>query len=400
MSSLITETIREILMEEQQVCLPGIGTLRLTPKPAVVSPIEGKATPPSNQASFNSNLVLDDGKILRSLKEIPILTDEEANKLLQKFLQNISDNLDAGRSVTLEGIGRLFKHFDGEVRFTAGGENFSKESFGLPPVELKPIARSEKVKVSAVDPMLAPATAPLDPLSAPASSRPTTNNSSTAPRPQSKWEQIVHHPDLRQILWYITAIFAAIAIVTLGYLLLQTVIKSYASDPVARITTDPVIVEEPPARIPLPPVDADRIVPDEPPRLNETRARTQPEAPVPFEQPAPATTPTEDAPSSLQDFTTTPPGATPPATAAPAPYNTAYIAVGLYGSSANVTKNKGRINKAGYEAFSRQSGRYTRVGVRVRYTNRADLMETLRAVQQLYDDAFVMEINGEAVKIK
>lgn len=400
MSSLITETIREILMEDQQVCLPGIGTLRLTPQPAVVSPIEGKATPPSNRASFNSNLVLDDGRILRSLEEIPVLTKEEAKHLLDEFLKNISDNLDAGRSVTLEGIGRLFKHFDGEVRFTAGGENFSKESFGLPNVELKPIARSEKVKASAVDPMLATAATPLDPLAAPAPRRPGTEGTTKNTPVKSKWEQFAHHPDLRQILWYIAAILAAIAIFTLGYFLLQTVIKSYAADPVPRTETVPVNVEEPAARTPLPPVDADRVVPDEPPRLNDARTRSQDEDPAPFEQPAATTSPPATAPSSVQDPTTTPPGATTPPTPPADPYSTAYIAIGLYGSSANVSKNKARINKAGYEAFSRPDGRYTRVGVRVRYTNRADLMETLRAVQKLYDDAYVMEINGEAVKIK
>lgn len=389
------------------MCLPGIGTLRLTPQAAVASPIEGKVTPPSDRATFNSNLILDDGRILQSLEEVPVLSPEEAKFLLTEFLKNIKDDLDAGRSVTLDGIGRFFKHFDGEVRFTAGGENFSKDSFGLPDVELKPIARAEKVRTAAIGKPTSGGA--VDPLAAPAAGAgahtggATTSGRSTPAKKQGKLAAVLNHPDLRQILWYVVAFLATIAILLTAYLLLQKVIKFYADEPVARVETPSLQVEEPPVRQPKPPVDADRIVPEEPPRLNEVRARTTVQEPAPFEQPAPDTAknpPASTSRTGVADETTNVPTSTTPPPAPASTYNTGYIAVGLYGSDANVTKNKQRINTAGYEAFSRADGRYTRVGVRVEYTNRADLLETLRAVQKIYDDAYVMEINGEPVRIK
>lgn len=406
MSSLITETIREILMEEQQVCIPEIGTLRLSPQAAVVSPIEGRVTPPSDRATFNSNLVLDDGRILRSLRDIPVLTDSEAEMLLKDFLKNIKENLDAGRSVQLEGIGRLFKHFDGEIRFTAGGENFSKDSFGLPGVDLRPIARTEKQRRIAADPMLAGT-------GAVAGRTPVTAKTNTPPvKPQSKFQEFVNHPDLRQILWYVFAIMATFAILVLGYQVLKRLSDDSPATPVVRTEKPPVIVEEPPARTPLPPVDASRVVPDEPPRLSD--ARSTPAQPVP-EQPEPNTTGngvrTEDnqATGSDNPVTTQPINTAPEPEPEPAPtdaanggatYNTAFIAIGLYGSAANVTKNENRIRRAGYDAQSRREGRYTRVGVRVQYTTEEDMMETLRAIQRDYDDAFVMEVNGRKVRIE
>lgn len=391
MSSLITETIREILMEEQQVCLPGIGTLRLSPQAAVASPIEGKVTPPSDRATFNSNLVLDDGRVLRSLKEIPILSDTEAEMLLKEYLRNISDNLDAGRSVTLDGIGRLFKHFDGEIRFTAGGENFSKDSFGLPDVELKPIVRTERQRRTAADPMLAgtPAVA-----GAVAEPRVAATPAERKEKPQTLWQQIIYHPDLKQILWYVTAILATAAILILGYLAIQTLADKYGDDPVARRETPPVVVQQPAPRAPMPAVDADRVVPDEPPRLNDARP-----APVTETDNTVGETPATPLNSGGASTDNPAPAAAPPSPPAGNTYNTAFIATGLYGSAANVTKNKGRINQAGFEAFERREGRYTRVGVRVQYTSQTDLMETLRAVQRDYSDAFVMEINGEKVRI-
>lgn len=374
-------------MEEQQVCLPGIGTLRLSPQAAVISPIEGKVTPPSNRATFNSNLVLDDGRILGSLKEIPILSDQEAEHLMAEYLKDIRDTLDAGRSVSLEGVGRLFKHFDGEIRFTAGGENFSKESFGLPAVELKPIARSEKQRRTAADPMLAGTT------DAAAVGIPPRSTATVTEKPKSTWQQIIHHQDLKQILWYVAAIMATVAILSLGYLLLKTVADNSGSDPMARVDAQPVKVTEPATRQPLPPVDADRVVPEEPPRLNDARSAE----PAPFEQPEPGST--TSSPSPTAGNGTDEPAVTDPPTQSGTPYNIAFIATGLYGSSTNVSKNKDRISQTGFEAFARAEGRYTRVGVRVQYTERGDLMETLRAIQKQYDDAFVMEINGEKVRI-
>jgi nucleoid DNA-binding protein len=389
MSSLITDTIREILMEEQHVCLPGIGTLRLSPQVAMISPIEGKATPPSERVIFNSNLVLDDGRVLSSLEDIPILSKDEAKMLLGEFLANITENLDAGRSVTLEGIGRLFKHFDGQLRFTAGGENFSKDSFGLPDIDLKPIARTEKARPVAVpigaDPMLA-TTSPAAAAEKPAKRR--------SPAATGKWGEFLSHPDLNRYLWYFAAILATLAILTLGYLLVQTIAKSYADDkpitPITRVERQPVVVEEPAVRTPLPPVDADRVIPEEPPRLRDTPAA---EKPKPFEQPAsePATAPPQASTPAAINPATTPDNNR--------PYNIALIATGMYGSKANVTKNKARINKLGFEAFDRQDGRYTRVGVRLQYTSKTDLMETLQALQKTYNDAFVMEINGKKVRI-
>lgn len=404
MSSLITDTIREILMEEQQVCLPGIGTLRLSPQAAVASPIEGKVIPPSNRATFNSNLVLDDGRVLRSLKAIPILSETEAKMLLREYLKKVTENLDAGRSVTLEGIGRLFKHFDGEIRFTAGGENFSKDSFGLPDVELKPIVRAERQRRTAADPMLAgtataTATAGTTPPAEPAPPAPLRQTGSH----KTRWQQIVYHPDLKQILWYVAVILAAVAILFLGYLLFQTLAANYDEQPLARRQAAPVVIDRPAPRDPLPAVDADRVVPDAPPRLRDERAQpeevntTSPNSGAATSSTTGKSTRTDEINGTGQNAAVSDPE--PPSAPAGSPYNIAFIATGLYGSSANVTKNKGRINQAGYEAFDRREGRYTRVGVRVQYTNRKDLMETLRAVQRRYDDAFVMEINGEKVRI-
>lgn len=377
MSSAITDTIRRILMEEEQVCLPGLGTLRLLPQPALISPIEGKALPPSEQVSFNANLVLDDGRLLRELKENDLLPAATAAYQLEEFLRNLRENLDAGRSVTLDGVGRFFKHFDGQLKFTAAGENFSKDSFGLPGLELKPIIRTEKQRRVAIeDPMLAgPGKAA---------------QSAPAAAPTSRVGVLLHHPDLRRILWYVAAVLGVILALCLLYLLGQTIGSALADDPktpVARVEEDrstppPVIAPAPSAN----PVDARQVAPDEPPRLN-----------------TPESNPTTSQPANSEPATTQPENSTTVRT----PSNStngqkvSLIATGLYGSSRNVEKNLQRIREAGYTPFSRAEGRFTRVGVRFEYQDDEDFFEALNAIRRRFsEDAFEMERNGEKVPLQ
>lgn len=362
-------------MEEDQVCLPGIGTLRLRPQPALISPIEGKATPPSEQVNFNANLVLDDGRVLRGLTESTALDRAAAQAELTAFLEQTKENLDAGRSVTLEGIGRLFRHFDGQLRFTAGGDNFSKASFGLPAVDIRPIARTEK-RAAAADPMLG------TPLAASTGAAPASS-------PQKKTPGgILYDPELRKILWYVAAFLGSIALLCLLYLLGTTIASALNDEPTPIVQVDEGPEPQPPIiRKPLPPVDAGRVVPEEPPRLRQTDSEDKPDRS--YQQ-------TE--PNTNADRTTT---TAPPSRPATTSSNVALIATGLYGSSRNVEKNIARIKAAGYDAFSTPDGRYTRVGIRLEYQTEEERFSALNRIRRLFsEDAFVWELNGERMSVQ
>ncbi|MEO0734426.1 MAG: hypothetical protein AAFZ52_16435, partial [Bacteroidota bacterium] len=107
MSSPIAQTIGRLLMEGEPVILPGIGTLRLRPEPALIQHVDKRAHPPAERVDFNENLVLDDGRLLRTLKETGALPAPTAAYQLDVFLKDMRENLDAGRAVTLDGIGRF-----------------------------------------------------------------------------------------------------------------------------------------------------------------------------------------------------------------------------------------------------------------------------------------------------
>ena len=390
MSSIIHDTIHHLLMEEEQVCLPGLGTLRLLAQPALISPLEGRAAPPSEQVSFNANLVLDDGRLLRALQENG-LDETEATRQLGDFLRNMQENLDAGRSFTVDGLGRFFKHFDGRISFTSGGENYSKSSFGLPDIELRPIVRTEKQRSTAAADVLLGTPSP-----APASA-PGKNKAAAAVKKRLAWAKrfranqttdgqptsLLYHPELRKILWYAVYGIGMLLVLFVLFKVIQlTLSQTTEAEPIARqednrirIPADRVNVAPGPK-----PVDADRVAPDEPPRLNDPAQEARP-----YEQPADP--PVRDRTGNTEINVPPPADATVDAPGE----KTAFIATGMYGSQRNVEKNLDRIRAAGFETFTRPEGRLTRIGAKVEYLKQADLDAALERLQRSYSDAFILE---------
>ncbi|MBC6993429.1 hypothetical protein QWY85_16635 [Neolewinella lacunae] len=385
MSSRITTVVRNILMEEDQVCLPGLGTLRLSPQPAMISQIEGKALPPSERVNFNANLVLDDGRLQRGLSEALGISLAAAGTELEQFLRDVRESLDAGRSVTLEGVGRLFKHFDGQLRFTAAGENFSKENFGLPAIELKPIVRSEKQRRAAVDPMLAGNEAPPP--------RAVRSLGSKLAAKMPRLADVLYHPELRKYLWYAVGIIGVFGLLWILFMLGRIIANTQTEkprEPVARVEpAPPPPIEDPIVANPPLTTPAREVAPDAPPRLSdpEPSPAASPERPAADNSPAP----TEPSPATPE------PARTAPATGSGD--NVALIATGLYGSRSNVAKNLRRIEAAGYDSFSRQEGTNTRIGVRLTFRTEAEKQAALANIRRKFsEDAFVFELNGQAVQ--
>ena len=335
MQHAVTTSLRSLLMEEGRVCLPGIGTLLVVEQPAMVSLMEGKAAAPCARVAFNGNLVVDDGRLRREIGP----TEAEA------FVRQTRENLDAGRTVILEGIGKLYPHQGGEIRFAAGGSNFDKSSFGLPTVDIRPIVRKEK----AANPPPPPTPTAAEPLPAPAQPPAAT------PAPAA-WDE-----KYGGALWYAAGLFGLLAILYLLFLLGGAIGSLFSADD-DRATAEPRVergeTNRPDDDDGAATIDANDVRPADPPALDETsRADRGPDA------------------------TRT---------------NTAIIAIGLYSRQRNVDKQVRRLTEAGYTPYTDAEGRNTRLGVEVRYTDASELRQVLREIRSRYTrEAFVMRVNGE-----
>ena len=335
MLATVTNSLHSLLMEEGRVCLPGIGTLLVVEQPAMVSLIEGKAAAPCARVAFNANLVVDDGRLRREIGA----TEAET------FVRQTRESLDAGRTVILDGIGKLYPHQGGEVRFSPGVTNFDKHSFGLPEIDVRPIVRKERAAATTVSP---PKAVPV-PATEQTAATPPVASPATAPLP---WDQ-----RNGGLLWYGAGLIGLLVVLYLLFLLGGAIGGMTAgNDAEARPQREgrnetPAATERPEA------VDANDVRPAPAPRLDD---------------PAPTTT-----------------------DAAPA-RNRAIIAIGLYGRQRNVDKQVRRLSEAGYTPYTDREGRNTRLGVEVVFGDEAELQQILREIRARYTrEAFVMRVNGE-----
>ena len=316
-------------MEEGRVCLPGIGTLLVVEQPAMVSLMEGKAAAPCARVAFNANLVVDDGRLRREVG-----ADEAAG-----FVRQTRESLDAGRTVLLDGIGKLYQHQTGEVRFSPGAGNFSKETFGLPDIDVKPIVRKDKPAAAANMPTPPPVPAP---------------NQEVVPAAPA-W-----HQKFDGAAWYAAALVGLLLVLYLLFRLGGAIGEAFSNDEGVREERNITPRTEVPSEE-SPTIDANTVRPGAAPRLDDVA------------------TPTADE-----------------ATTGTATENTAIIAIGLYARQRNVDKQVRRLTAAGYTPYTDNEGRNTRLGVQVRYRDEGELRQVLREVRARYtDDAFVMRVNGE-----
>ena len=326
MHSAVTTSLRSLLMEEGRVCLPGIGTLLVVEQPAMVSLMEGKAAAPCARVAFNANLVVDDGRLRREVG-----AEEAAG-----FVRQTRESLDAGRTVLLDGIGKLYLQQSGEVRFSPGAGNFSKETFGLPDINVKPIVRKEK---------------PAAP-EAPANPAPTQEVVAAKPAWHQRYDGAA---------WYVAALLGLLLVLYLLFRLGGAIGEAFSGDDsVTREERSEMPRREPNREEPAV-VDANTVRPEAPPRLNDENS----------------------SPARTSD-------------AAAAPENTAIIAIGLYARQRNVDKQVRRLSAAGYTPYTDTEGRNTRLGVEVSYRDESELRQVLREVRARYTaEAFVMRVNGE-----
>lgn len=138
--------IAELLYEQQAVTIPGLGAFVTTYKPASIDQVEGKIAPPSKQVSFNRNLLIDDGLLVKQLREKFQISYSEAMREVEAFAENIKAAIERREIVTFLGLGRLYKDFEQNYQFLPDGINFNADAYGLPTMDYFPVARTAAEK--------------------------------------------------------------------------------------------------------------------------------------------------------------------------------------------------------------------------------------------------------------
>lgn len=318
--------IADLLYEHDVVNLPGLGSFTGKYQPANIDHVQGKLHPPAKELAFNSNLVLDDGVLVQYVQQKHQLSVEEAQRLVEDFVRKVRETLNNKEIVVLPKIGRLFRDYEGQLKFVAEGANFNTDSFGLPAVQFFPVRRL-------ADQAASPASAPV-------------REEKTTTAPTINWVQNLVDWFDRHILYFIGATTLFIIFVIYWFF----VHKTPDQDP---LVLDPNAAEVPSERFNTSPSQTDEIgvtVPEEEQSANgrDTDVDTEEPTVVPGQR-------------------------------------SAVIQVGIFGNPDNVERLVQKIYEAGFEPYTDKSGNLTRVGIQFAYETESDLQRTLRDVQAKFE---------------
>jgi len=140
----IIRGIRESLHQHDYLVLPEFGGFVLKSRVAHFGSMGSSLLPPSRTISFNLQLKQDDGILAAWLSKELKCETAEALRQLKDFAAYCLGVLNTRRRISLDGIGFFFLDFENNICFEPQGDiNYQRDSFGLEPLQLKPLAISE-----------------------------------------------------------------------------------------------------------------------------------------------------------------------------------------------------------------------------------------------------------------
>ena len=149
---LLSRMIGELIVEHDQVGLPGLGTFVAEMVPASFSDKGYTIHPPYRRLSFRSART-EDCLLIDFYAESNQIDRESASAYLTQYLTELKSILEERKSVTLPGLGRLRATRENALFFVPDEElDIFPEGIGLRPVSLKSLTHEEDPVVINVPP--------------------------------------------------------------------------------------------------------------------------------------------------------------------------------------------------------------------------------------------------------
>ena len=216
---LLAKLVRDIILEEDEVTLPGVGTFVAETVPAAFSDKLYTINPPYRRLSFRQRMGNDDYLVCRYASTSG-LDEDRAREILQTFLFEMKEVLKIRKTIIFPNLGRLRATKENHFFFVSD-ENMDifPQGFGLEPISLKAHDAEDIPRLELVVPDT-PAPAPVPaakeenipvneavPETTEAEDVPETTTSETSPAKNKTWLKI-----LFAIVLICIAVLAAIAI--------------------------------------------------------------------------------------------------------------------------------------------------------------------------------------------
>ena len=135
---LLSKMVKELILDKDEVSLPGVGTFVAEMVPSVFSDKGYTINPPYKRLSFRQKSTGDDSLLIGFYAKCNNLDIETASRIIREFLHEMRHVLETRKSIVFPGLGKLRATRENYFFFVADEDlDIYPEGFGLEPISLK-----------------------------------------------------------------------------------------------------------------------------------------------------------------------------------------------------------------------------------------------------------------------
>jgi len=135
---LLSKMVKELILDKDEVSLPGVGTFVAEMVPSVFSDKGYTINPPYKRLSFRQKGTGDDRLLIDFYARCNNLDIETASRIIREFLHEMRHVLETRKSIVFPGLGKLRATRENYFFFVADEDlDIYPEGFGLEPISLK-----------------------------------------------------------------------------------------------------------------------------------------------------------------------------------------------------------------------------------------------------------------------
>lgn len=135
---LLSKMVKELILDKDEVSLPGVGSFVAEMVPSVFSDKGYTINPPYKRLSFRQKGTGDDSLLIDFYAKCNNLDIETASRIIREFLHEMRHVLETRKSIVFPGLGKLRATRENYFFFVADEDlDIYPEGFGLEPISLK-----------------------------------------------------------------------------------------------------------------------------------------------------------------------------------------------------------------------------------------------------------------------
>ncbi len=149
----IAKHIRTLLFDYSVVIVPDFGAFSTRYSPAKINREQNQVEPPRKEVYFNQALKINDNLLASHVAKAESITQEAGREHIKRFVMQCESTLRGGQPLNLDQIGVFSSDSTGTITFKAdANSNFSKDAFGLTPVQNNTKAATQPATDSVPEP--------------------------------------------------------------------------------------------------------------------------------------------------------------------------------------------------------------------------------------------------------